>query len=296
MFKRFTFIAVAIIAFSQASLAQETVPERLAPGEPPIVVAHRAKGGGAPDNSIAGIKHAIERGIDMIEIDVQVTRDGQYVLMHDATLKENTNVVDVYPDGAPQGRSVSWSDGYYVIDFTLEEIAKLRLKVEDGTEHPVPVLQDVLEIIHGRLFAILEIKSYETDTLAAVLKGHEDSVLLFSQVNEFSLDQFRQTLSTTGIGAAATTTGARDVIGRMEELAASIGPALKMVNVYGHAVSPEVVAHASTLGLRVGVNGIREEDVGLVTGTPTGWQAALESGAAAYLTGQPDELMELLGR
>ena len=47
----------------------------LQPRPTPLIIAHRANGGGFPENSLAGIQHAIETGIEMVEIDVRLTRD-----------------------------------------------------------------------------------------------------------------------------------------------------------------------------------------------------------------------------
>ena len=51
-----------------------------------VVVAHRGDWRNHPENSIPAFQSCIDRGIDMIEIDVQRTKDGQLVLMHDKTV------------------------------------------------------------------------------------------------------------------------------------------------------------------------------------------------------------------
>src|SRR5690606_30766812 len=56
-----------------------------------MVVAHRACWKEAPENSVAAIQDCIEMGVDMVEIDVQATADGQLVLMHDDTVDRTTN-------------------------------------------------------------------------------------------------------------------------------------------------------------------------------------------------------------
>src|SRR5438105_4409260 len=57
----------------------------------PLVVAHRGASGAAPENTIAAIRLALEAGADMIEIDVQQTREGEIIVFHDATLGRTTN-------------------------------------------------------------------------------------------------------------------------------------------------------------------------------------------------------------
>ncbi|MBB5786966.1 hypothetical protein HD601_001541 [Jiangella mangrovi] len=51
-----------------------------------MVIAHRGYWRGAPENSIAAVEQAIDRGAHVVEIDVQRTADGHLVLMHDTTV------------------------------------------------------------------------------------------------------------------------------------------------------------------------------------------------------------------
>ncbi|HJN17765.1 MAG TPA: glycerophosphodiester phosphodiesterase family protein [Armatimonadota bacterium] len=57
----------------------------------PHVIAHRACCGGAPENTLAAVKAAVELGIDAFEVDVHVTKDGVPVVIHDATLDRTTS-------------------------------------------------------------------------------------------------------------------------------------------------------------------------------------------------------------
>ena len=73
------------------------------------VVAHRGDWRNHPENSIPAFQSCIDMGIDMIEIDVRRTKDGQLILMHDPTVDRCTN---------GKGK---------VADLTYDEIQKLRL-------------------------------------------------------------------------------------------------------------------------------------------------------------------------
>ena len=55
-----------------------------------IVVAHRGDWRNAPENSLQAIQNCIDMGVDMVEIDVRQTKDGQLVLMHDVTVDRTT--------------------------------------------------------------------------------------------------------------------------------------------------------------------------------------------------------------
>jgi glycerophosphoryl diester phosphodiesterase len=55
-----------------------------------IVYGHRGARGEAPENTIAGARHAVARGVRQLEIDLRLSSDGQLVVVHDANLKRTT--------------------------------------------------------------------------------------------------------------------------------------------------------------------------------------------------------------
>ncbi len=57
-----------------------------------IVYGHRGARGEAPENTIAGARHAVERGVRHLEIDLRLSADGELVVVHDGTLKRTTGV------------------------------------------------------------------------------------------------------------------------------------------------------------------------------------------------------------
>jgi glycerophosphoryl diester phosphodiesterase len=64
---------------------------------------------------LAAYKKAIQMKADYVEFDLQMTKDGQLIEMHDETLARTTNAREVYPDRAPRR----------IKDFTLDEIKRL---------------------------------------------------------------------------------------------------------------------------------------------------------------------------
>ncbi|MEU4873511.1 glycerophosphodiester phosphodiesterase family protein [Streptomyces sp. NPDC021608] len=81
----------------------------------PSVIAHRGASAYAPENTLAAVDKAASLGVPWVENDVQRTRDGELVVIHDDTLRRTTDVERVFPDRAP------WK----VKDFTAAEIARL---------------------------------------------------------------------------------------------------------------------------------------------------------------------------
>ena len=113
-----------------------------------IVVAHRGAAGAAPENTLASIRRAIEDGADWVEIDVQETRDGQVVVIHDSDfMKLSGNPLKVWDGDLAEIRQID------VGSWFGDEFADQR----------VPTLQQVLEEIRGRSRLVIELKYYGHD-------------------------------------------------------------------------------------------------------------------------------------
>jgi len=58
----------------------------------PLIIGHRGAKGIVPENSLSGFKKAVELGIDGVELDVHLTKDGKLVVIHDMDLKRLTGI------------------------------------------------------------------------------------------------------------------------------------------------------------------------------------------------------------
>jgi len=85
----------------------------------PLILAHRGDSFHAPENTLEAARLAWESGADAWELDVQLTRDGVPVVVHDDSLLRTTNVRDRFPSD-PRGAA-----GYLVADFDLGELRSL---------------------------------------------------------------------------------------------------------------------------------------------------------------------------
>lgn len=106
--------------------------------ERPVVVAHRGASAYAPENTLAAVDKAEDLGIDWVENDVQRTKDGELVVLHDTNLARTTNVEEIFPDRAP------WN----VADFTLAEVKKLDAGSWFSAEYAgerVPTLEEYVD-------------------------------------------------------------------------------------------------------------------------------------------------------
>ncbi|WP_430811913.1 MULTISPECIES: glycerophosphodiester phosphodiesterase family protein [unclassified Carboxylicivirga] len=105
-----------------------------------IVVAHRGDWRNFPENSLAAIDNAIKMGVDIVEIDVQRTKDSVLILMHDKTLERTTT-----------GKGI-------VSETSYEKIQSLKLKNGCGirTKHPVPTLEEAFMHAKGKIMLNLD--------------------------------------------------------------------------------------------------------------------------------------------
>src|SRR5947208_17127210 len=89
------------------------------PRDHPVIVAHRGDSFHAPENTLEAARLGWEAGAEAWELDVQSTRDGVPVVLHDASLLRTTDVAARFA-GDPRGR-----DGFRVSDFDFDEIRTL---------------------------------------------------------------------------------------------------------------------------------------------------------------------------
>jgi glycerophosphoryl diester phosphodiesterase len=112
---------------------------------PPLIIAHRGDSALRPENTLASFASALEAGADIVELDVQLTRDGHVVVIHDASVDRTTNGT---------GR---------LAELTLLELRKLSAGYPAlfGAAYAgerVPTLPEVLAFLKGRARALIEIK------------------------------------------------------------------------------------------------------------------------------------------
>ncbi len=109
--------------------AAERWPFPTLDGAAPLVIAHRGSPAERPEHTLAGYRLAIEQGADFIEPDVVITRDGVLVVRHDNELSLTTDVARRAEFAERRRRQVvdgKTLDGWFVEDFTLAELKRLR--------------------------------------------------------------------------------------------------------------------------------------------------------------------------
>ena len=234
----------------------------------PQVAAHRGGAGLWPENSLTAFRGALALGVDLLELDVHLTKDGEAVVIHDPTLDRTTT-----------GRGA-------VRDHTAAELAAVG----------VPRLREVFELLAGSLAGLLlEVK---VGLQGARYPGIEEKVLGLlgeagvidrTTIMAFEWDTLERlralspTVRLTGLlsrRGAERPGGVRAAAERLQALGAND------LGIERTLLSAEAIAAARATGLTIGVWTVNEPDE---------LQAALASGVDYVTTDRPDLALALRG-
>lgn len=191
---------------------------------PPLITAHAACKGHAPENSLAGLRAALELGADAIEVDVRSTRDGAPVLLHDAMVERTT-------DG--QGE---------IGVLSLRQARRLHLQ---GTDERIPTLREALVAVAGRALLVIEIKppDIEEAVLAVVRRA---KALDWCAVHSFWPQVIERVRRLEPRMPCSLLTDGQHVVDWTQFFAFALSLGAQGVAVHHRAVTPELV-HAAHL-------------------------------------------------
>jgi glycerophosphoryl diester phosphodiesterase len=253
----------------------------------PLVMAHQGGNQLWPDNTLYAFERATALGVDVLEMDVHGTADGELVVIHDDTVDRTT-------DGSGAVR-----------EHTLTEIKTLdagyRWTDDDGQTFPyrgqgvtVPTLAEVFDAFPDMPMNI-EIKQVEptiAEPLCRLIRdaGMAEQVLVAS-FHEEALGEFREACP-----EVATATGENEVIALFALskifFEGAYSPAARAVQVPEyrsglHVLTPRFVDAAHRRGLQVHPWTVNEEEQ---------MQRLIDLGVDGIITDRPDLLLEVLGR
>jgi glycerophosphoryl diester phosphodiesterase len=146
-------------------------------------VAHRGASAYAPEHTLAAYRLALQQGADFVEQDLQITKDGVLVCLHDLTLERTTNAEEVFPD---RHRVERGAKTWPVSDFTLAEIKRLDAGSwfdKKFAGERVPTWQEAIDLVRGKAGLFPETKGPEVygsrgfDMEAMVLKELQKNTL-----------------------------------------------------------------------------------------------------------------------
>lgn len=136
-----------------------------------VVIAHRGDHTEAPENTLTAYRNAIQHEVDYVEIDLRTSKDGQLVIMHDASINRMTNAEGL------------------VKEKTLAELKKLVVADKDHPEwkaETIPTFEEVLQACKGKIYIYLDFKDASVTATMQLLKkyGMEQSVVVYINAEE----------------------------------------------------------------------------------------------------------------
>lgn len=246
----------------------------------PLFAAHRGGSLLWPENSPLAFRNALALGADFLEFDVHLTRDGEVVVIHDATLDRTTT-------GTGPVRAKS-----------LAELAALRLKDRNGmvTEERIPTLEQVVELAQaGKRQLLLEIKTDDRrqrypeieEKVFAVLDRHR--FVPFTIVMAFEADTWRRVRQLRPDARVGALYSPRMLPAPAidAELQALRQAGVAMVGLHQALVTADVARQARLAALTLGVWTVNERDA---------IARFIDAGVGVVITDRPDLAKELLGR
>lgn len=178
-------ITAVILLLSSSILAQNRAMDIMAEIKNPnskkvLVASHRGDWRNHPENSLQAMNSAIEMGVDIVELDLALTKDSVLVICHDRTLDRTTN---------GKGRISEW---------TYDSISHLNLRAGHNalTQIKMPTLKEALMVCKDRAVVNID-KGYEyydlviaiTDELGVtdqmLLKGHKPLDKCMEKINSY---------------------------------------------------------------------------------------------------------------
>ena len=229
-------------------------------------IAHRGASGSYPENTLSAFRAAIEAGADMCELDVQMTRDGAIVVIHDDT-------VDRTCDGIGK-----------VAAMTLGELQGLNAAAKSirGAVERIPTLDEVFEVTSGHCGLNVEIKARGVEEkVVAIIRRH--AAIETSLVSNFdwkSLARINQIDPSIRFGLLSEEDPQKLLDAAIKMKAESINPRYDLA-------TAELCAAAHGHGLKVIVWTVNE---------PESAKILLERGVDGIITNFPERMRPLLTR
>jgi len=253
-----------------------TGSHRAAPGSPlaprPLCVAHRGGAGLAPENTLAACRRALALGVDAVEIDVRLTRDGVPVALHDATLHRTTGAHGLLADW-PATR--------------LQALDASAAFPRRGPPAPPPTLAAVLALVASRAALHVELKGEPrvpaalVEAVVAALRQQPAAECVLLSFDWQALALARQLAPAVPRGALADRWPA-DAPAALAALAAA---ATTWLGLRYTALTPARRAVVRAAGLRLGVWTVNRR---------ASLRRAVILGVDAITTDRPDRLLAIL--
>ena len=176
LFLAFVLAATAFIASAESRTDKLLRELRDPKSNYVFVIAHRGDWRNFPENSLEAIESVIKMGVDIVELDVHRTADGELVVCHDKTIDRTTN---------GKGK---------ISELTLDYIRTRNLRAGHKvvTRFKMPTLEEALDVCKGRILINIDkgINYYDQIMDMLVKRNMVDQVIIKSSKSAASMKEF----------------------------------------------------------------------------------------------------------
>lgn len=160
--------------------------------------AHRGCSQMYPENTLLAFEKAAEiEGLTGIELDIQLTKDGQLVVIHDERVDRTTKGIG------------------YVRDYTLAGLKKLQIDADNDIYEQIPTMEEVLDLLNERMCSGLKLnielkngriayEGMEEKIIELIHKRNLQERVVYSSFSALSLEKIRRLDADTEIGILDT--------------------------------------------------------------------------------------------
>ncbi|MED3728950.1 glycerophosphodiester phosphodiesterase [Priestia filamentosa] len=232
-------------------------------------VAHRGASAYAPENTIAAFDKAVEMKADYIEIDVQRSKDGKLVLIHDTTVDRTT-------DGSGKVGNLTFKE--------LRDLDAGSWKGEQFAGAQIPTFDEILDRYHGKIGILIELKAPELypgieENVTKELKERnldkpQNEKIIVQSFNHKSMKKMNELLPKVPIGVLTSSSAdtTEQALQEFSTYADYFNPS------YG-IVTEDLVNQVHSLGMKIGSWTVRSQEAAAFL---------LDVGVDAIITDYPD--------
>lgn len=238
-----------------------------------INFAHRGASGYCPENTMSAFEKAVQLGATGIETDVQRTKDGVLVLIHDESLQRTAGLAQLVKDTDYEQLSALDAGSWFHSDFSKETIPTLEQLLSFGKENGL-ILN--LELKNG----IVLYEEMEAEVIALISKYGMNDKVVISSFNHYSLALCKKLAPEIATGVLYM-----EGLYRPWDYARTLGA--DALHPIFYAVLPEWVKEAREAGVAYHPFTVNE---------PGDLERMLNAGVAGIITDYPDRLHALMNK
>lgn len=235
----------------------------------PMIIGHRGAAGEAPENTIASFLLAVQRGAHAVELDVNLSKDGEIIVFHDETLDRTTT-----------GKG-------YIHELTWNEIKKYDAGIwfhERFEGETVPSLEEVFSKLPASTIINIELKGVseqlETRLAELLLRWNRVETVFLSSFRHKKLATMKRLIPEIRVGVGYTA----DVMNHIE-FANLFGKGLFSLHPHHKLISKDEIRQSVQHGLRVYPYTVND---------PEDMEALLKAGASGLITDFPGRMHTVL--